>query len=66
MENKKCRCKEIMEAHSCWTVEYKITVHLMGCPEDYYTKEYNALSWYKRLFKQDPEELYIEHLSILY
>ena len=44
MENKKCRCKEIMEAHSCWTVEYKITVHLMGCPEDYYTKEYNALS----------------------
>lgn len=32
----------------------KIIVHLMGCEEDWFTKEYDALPWYRKMLRFNP------------
>ena len=52
----KCQCKLILGIDP-------VFVHLFGCPETNEYKEYHALPWYKKLFKQDPHDLDLEHLK---
>lgn len=50
---RKCRCKKILGRDKIW-------VHLSGCPDSIYTKDYNKLPWYKKIFARDPTSLYID------
>ena len=48
----KCRCNEMM-----WRNEdLPVYVHLLGCPEDFQTKEYDSLKWWQKLFKTNPRK----------
>ena len=48
----KCRCNEMM-----WRNEdVPVYVHLLGCPEDFQTKEYDSLKWWQKLFKTNPRK----------
>jgi len=61
---KKCQCAEILQAEVDPFKQKplrKIYMHLSGCPEDYNTKIYNALPWYKKFFKGNPKHLYDRH-----
>lgn len=59
MENK-CQCKEIMTNHNGGRVP-QLYIHLSGCPEGYEAKEYNQLSWWKKLFVHNPRKTYDIH-----
>lgn len=48
--NEKCICRKDMMLRD----DQPIFLHLMWCPEGYTVKEYDALPWYKRIFKTDP------------
>lgn len=39
-----------------------LIIHLMGCPEDSWSKEYEALPWWKKMFSVNPARLYNMHL----
>ena len=52
---KKCRCKEILGRE-------KLILHLHGCPESVEYKEYQKLSWYKKIFRINPYHFYEDHL----
>jgi len=54
-----CVCKEILEDFSGHP--RVVYIHLLGCPEDYWTKEYEALPWYKKIFTENPEDLYFSN-----
>ena len=54
IDKRKCICRKIL----CVKESESLYVHLSGCPEGYYAKEYYQLPWYKRLFWTSPEELY--------
>ena len=53
MENK-CICKNIIE-RTFGHRPANIYIHLMGCPESSYSKEYYKKKWYQRLFDTKPE-----------
>ena len=59
----KCYCKEILEAEFGGTA--RLVVHLSGCPESYYAREYKKMNWWKKLWNVSPQRLYKEHLRIL-
>ena len=55
----KCLCREILGR------EDKILyVHLSGCPDSVDVKEYEKLSWYRKLFKYNPSKLYNYHTRV--
>jgi len=56
-DNRKCQCKKILGRD-------KIYLHLSGCPEDYWTKEYNEMPWYKKLCYRSPRKIYNYHLKL--
>ena len=59
---KKCLCREILKRESgIW--HERLAVHLMGCPEDSYTKEYQTYNWWQKLFNRSPESIYSEHFK---
>ena len=49
-----CMCREILNRK-------RIYLHLTGCPEDYTTKEYDELSWYKKIISFNPRKVYEAH-----
>ena len=51
----KCQCKKILGREKIW-------VHLNSCPKGDYTKEYNEMPWYKKIFKKSPQEIYNYYL----
>jgi hypothetical protein len=53
--NRKCVCLEVMGRDPAKT---PVIVHLLGCPEDSWAKEYDALPWYRRLFRKSPHKTY--------
>lgn len=53
-ENRKCQCKEILGIE-------RIYLHLNGCYEDYSMRDYEALSWWKRVFTTNPRKIYEIH-----
>lgn len=55
----KCLCRKMLNIG-----DRPIYVHLMGCPEDYKTKEYDALPWYKKIFNPNPRKLYQLHKEL--
>lgn len=54
-----CQCKEILGIE-------RIYIHLMGCPEQEYSKEWETFSWWKKLWMNSPESIYEYHLNSLY
>lgn len=58
-QTEKCYCLDILRREG--TGVEKIYIHLSGCPEDFATKEYDALPWFKKLFAFNPRNLYQEH-----
>ena len=46
----KCICKKIFGREV-------IYIHLLGCPESSYSKEYNNKKWYQKLFYTNPRDL---------
>lgn len=59
-----CKCKEILEAEFGRTVG-KIYVHLLGCPEDFYSKKWAKMKWWQKIFNPSPKSLYKEHLKVI-
>lgn len=57
MKEEKCRCLEILN-RDCGGDLTRIYIHLMGCPEDLATKEYDVLPWYKKIFQRNPRHYY--------
>lgn len=54
-QNKPCACRQAMPGIGT------VWVHLMGCPKDYYTQEYFAAPWYKRILMTHPWSFYKRH-----
>ncbi len=59
-EEEKCRCKEIMTNHNSGRIP-TIWLHLSGCPETDWAKEYKLLPWHKKIFLQNPKVIYAIH-----
>lgn len=38
----------------------KVYFHLTGCPEGLEYREYVALPWYKKIFRRNPLDTYID------
>lgn len=55
---KQCLCKKIMGMRE----EQVLILHLTGCPKDYYTREYETYSWWKKLWSTNPAKIYNEHI----
>jgi len=53
----KCKCEEILN-------RARIAIHLTGCPESSYAKEYKEMSWWKRRFHNSPEKIYNWYLRV--
>lgn len=57
---KNCYCKEILNMPD----HIPVVIHLTGCPKECeYTKEYDKMKWYKRLWYTNPHLIYVEHLK---
>lgn len=54
-----CNCKQILN-NTGVKVE-NIAVHYYGCPHSETYKEYQALSWWKKLFIRNPYKDYIRY-----
>lgn len=54
---RKCHCKTILGRE-------KIYVHLLGCPKDDYSKEWETFSWWKKNWYESPESIYNYHLRV--
>lgn len=52
----KCLCSKMLGIS-----EDRLVIHLMGCPEDWHSKEYAQLPWYKKLLQGNPASIYQEH-----
>lgn len=52
-----CQCRGVLG----YSQDKVIHVHLLGCPEDSYEKEYYAMPWYKRILYRSPEKIYSQH-----
>ena len=50
---KKCYCHLILRIP-----EEKVFVHLLGCPKESYSIEYEKMPWHKKIFKKSPERFY--------
>ena len=61
---KKCYCREILEAEFGKRPYSKLYVHLSGCPEDSYSKEWKKMNWWKKLWNISPEKLYFKHYKV--
>lgn len=57
----KCRCEMILFNS---VGEKQIVIHLLGCPEHEYTKEYQQMSWWEKIWSRSPESLYNDHFRI--
>jgi len=62
MKKEKCQCLEILNRSTYPPLSTKkIYIHLLGCPEDFSTKEYDLLPWWKKIYKTNPRKFYLEH-----
>ncbi len=57
MKTRVCQCKHILGIE-------KVYLHLLGCPEQRYSKEWETYSWWKKLWNKSPESIYNEHLKV--
>jgi len=60
MKEEICQCSEIMENFSGRKGNY---IHLSGCPESEWAKEYNNLKWWQKLSGNNPRKIYNIHKS---
>lgn len=58
LSTKKCLCALMLDIP-----KERLVMHLMGCPEDWHTKEYEAMPWWKKLLTGNPAKIYKIHMQ---
>lgn len=57
-EKRQCYCDLLLGLPS-----EQIFIHLLGCPKDSYSKKWENMKWYQKIFHHSPEDIYSYHFK---